>query len=152
MNGSAASAQPNLHRVGGHREKKHFAALRVLTLTPFYPTAIDDAAGCFVAEPLRGISEFGVHSCVVVAQPWHRSLAGADVRTPAATWIRYPSVPWGIGLASAGAFLYARLISRIRNLHRSQRIDLIHAHAALPCGYAAARLRQQLDIPFVVTV
>jgi glycosyltransferase involved in cell wall biosynthesis len=31
-------------------------------------------------------------------------------------------------------------------------IDLIHAHAALPCGHAAALLSRELGIPFVVTV
>ncbi len=29
---------------------------------------------------------------------------------------------------------------------------MIHAHAALPCGHAAAFLSQRLDIPFVVTI
>jgi len=71
---------------------------------------------------------------------------------PVATWIRYPSIPGGIGLASAGAFLYATLISKIRKLHRSQPIDLIHAHAALPCGHAAVLLSRELKIPCVITV
>jgi teichuronic acid biosynthesis glycosyltransferase TuaC len=31
-------------------------------------------------------------------------------------------------------------------------IDVIHAHAALPCGHAAALLSRHLNIPFVVTV
>jgi teichuronic acid biosynthesis glycosyltransferase TuaC len=31
-------------------------------------------------------------------------------------------------------------------------IDVIHAHAALPCGHAAALLSRRLNIPFVVTV
>lgn len=153
MHGLAASTHPDLHvppwRFG---EKSDRAALRVLTLTPFYPTASDDAAGCFVAEPLRAIPEFGVRSCVVAVQPWHRSTAGSDVFPPAATWVRYPAVPGRVGLASAGSFLYSRLLSHVRKLNRCQRIDLIHAHAALPCGHAALRLSQELRIPFVVTV
>lgn len=31
-------------------------------------------------------------------------------------------------------------------------MDLIHAHAALPCGYAAALIGRELGIPFVITV
>jgi glycosyltransferase involved in cell wall biosynthesis len=123
--------------------------MRVLTLTPFYPTASDDAAGCFVAEPLRALEEFGVNSCVVAVHPFHRRRNGI---TPSATWIRYPAIPGGIGLASAGAFLYASLISKVRALHQSQPIDLIHAHAALPCGHAAVLLGRELKIPCVVTV
>jgi teichuronic acid biosynthesis glycosyltransferase TuaC len=133
-------------------EKVNRSAMRVLTLTPFYPTASDDAAGCFIAEPLRAMHEFGVNSFVVAVHPLHRSRAGSNATTPLATWVRYPSIPGGIGLASAGAFLFASLISSIRKLHRSQRIDLIHAHAALPCGHAAVLLSRELKIPFVVTV
>ena len=133
-------------------EKSSRSLRRVLTLTPFYPTASDDAEGCFIAEPLRELEHFGISSCVVAVQPLHRGGTRSNAVTPAATWIRYASMPGGIGLASAGRFLYASLISRVRELYQSQRIDLIHAHAALPCGHAALLLSRELKIPFVVTV
>ena len=126
--------------------------MRVLTLTPFYPTASDDAEGCFIAEPLRELERFGVNSCVVAVQPLHRASDGTNPTAPVASWVRYPCIPGGIGLASAGALLYANLISKVRRLHRSQPIDLIHAHAALPCGHAAVLLGRELKIPCVVTV
>jgi teichuronic acid biosynthesis glycosyltransferase TuaC len=133
-------------------ERNTSTRMRVLTLTPFYPTASDDAAGCFVAEPLRELEDFGVNSCVVAVHPLHRvSSAVSNLVTPA-TWVGYPSIPGGIGLAPAGAFLYASLISKVRKLHRAQPIDLIHAHAALPCGHAAVLLSWELNIPCVVTV
>jgi len=153
MHGLAAIAQPDLQTVDRPlRENSREAALRVLTLTSFYPTLFDDAAGCFIAEPLRAMEECEVNSCVLAVQPFHRSGPGSKGITPVATWIRYASIPGGIGLASAGAFLYASLISRVRKLHCSQRIDLIHAHAALPCGHAAVLLSRKLKIPCVVTV
>jgi glycosyltransferase involved in cell wall biosynthesis len=136
----------------GFENKTHQPAINVLTLTPFYPTASDDAEGCFIAEPLQALPEFRGNSCVVAVRPWHRGSAGSNALAPIATWIRYPAVPGGIGLASAGAFLHASLISRVRKLHRFQRIDLIHAHAALPCGHAAVLLSRELKIPCVVTV
>src|SRR5215471_18076425 len=109
--------------------------MRVLTLTPFYPTACDDADGCFIAEPLRELEKLGIESCVIGVRPFHHSRAESNAIAPNATWVRYPAIPGGIGLASAGAFLYASLISRIRKIHESQRINLIHAHAALPSGH-----------------
>jgi len=135
----------------GLRRETYQTEMRVLTLTPFYPTASDDAAGCFIAEPLRELRKFGVDSCVLAVQPLLGTRARSNI-PPVATWIHYPCIPGGIGLASAGAFLYASLISKVRTLHRSQPIDLIHAHAALPCGHAAALLSRELRIPFVVTV
>src|SRR5580700_5466082 len=153
MHELVASTQSDLQIVGCRfGEKTRQPAMRVLTLTPFYPTASDDADGCFIAEPLRELERFDVSSCVVAVQPLHRSRSRLNAGTPAATWIRYASIPGGAGLASAGTFLYASLISRIRKLHRSKRIDLIHAHAALPCGHAAMLLSRELKIPFVVTV
>jgi teichuronic acid biosynthesis glycosyltransferase TuaC len=148
-----ASTQSDLQIMGCRfGEKTRQPAMRVLTLTPFYPTASDDANGCFVAEPLRAMAEFGVDSCVVAVQPLHRIRTGSNAMTPVARWVRYPCIPGGVGLASSGTFLYASLISRVRRLHRSQRIDLIHAHAALPCGHAAVLLSRELNIPCVVTV
>src|SRR5579864_1284381 len=152
MHASAVGAQPDLQMVDRGLGETPQPAMSVLTLTPFYPTASDDVAGCFIAEPLRAMQEFHVNSYVVAVRPWHRRRAGSNPLAPVATWIQYPSIPGGIGLASAGTFLYASLISRVRKLHRSRRIDLIHAHAALPCGHAAVLLSRELKIPCVVTV
>lgn len=124
--------------------------MRVLTLTPFYPTASDDAAGCFVAEPIRALEAFAVESCVVAVQPFYRERPTPNGHP--AQWVRYLAIPGGTGLASSGAFLYASLRSKVRKLRESQPIDLIHAHAAMPCGHAAMLLSQELRIPFVVTV
>lgn len=124
--------------------------MRVLTLTPFYPTASDDAAGCFVAEPIRALEAFEVESCVVAVEPFYRERPTPNGHP--ARWVRYLTIPGGTGLASSGAFLYASLRFKIRKFHESQPIDLIHAHAALPCGHAAMLLSRELGIPFVVTV
>jgi glycosyltransferase involved in cell wall biosynthesis len=48
--------------------------------------------------------------------------------------------------------LYIRLLGRVRKLHAAKRIDVIHAHGALPCGHAAALLSGRLNIPFVITL
>ncbi len=126
------------------------AALHVLTLTPFFPSDQSEVFGCFVAEPIQEFEQFGVESRVIAVSPIyhprkHSSSAAAD-------WVRYPQVPGTCGLSSAGYLLYARLLGRIRQLHSAKPIDVIHAHAALPCGHAAALLSRRLNIPFVVTV
>jgi len=126
--------------------------LHVLTLTPFFPTHRDETSGCFVAEPLAALASAGVENTILAVEPLYRPKSRASVSAPAAQWIRYFAIPGGIGLSTAGAFLYARMIAMIRELHRRRRIDVIHAHAPLPCGHAAMLLRRELDIPYVVTV
>jgi glycosyltransferase involved in cell wall biosynthesis len=127
--------------------------IQVLTLTPFYPSHDDDAGGCFVAEPLEALaSTRGVENRVFAAQPVYRKKLQMNLASPPATWMRYFSLPGGFGLPMAGAFLFARIVGQIRELQKVQKIDLIHAHAPLPCGHAAMLLNAELGLPYVVSV
>jgi glycosyltransferase involved in cell wall biosynthesis len=121
-------------------------------LTPFYPCNGDETQGCFVAEPLEWTQRFGVQNTVFAVQPSYRGSATVTTGVPHADWLSFFSLPSGFGLSSSGAFLFGSLLGKVRQLHRTKPIDVIHAHAALPCGHAAALLSRELKIPFVVTV
>jgi glycosyltransferase involved in cell wall biosynthesis len=123
-----------------------------LTLTPFYPSSRDDAFGCFVYEPLLWLSKLGIENTVFAVQPFYRERSdGTSVAIPV-LWIRYFTLPGRFGLPTAGAFVFAHCVGKLRELHRGHPIDLIHAHGALPCGHAAMLLSKELGIPFVVSV
>lgn len=128
------------------------ANLHILTLTPFYPSSQDPASGCFVSEPLEWLAKAGVRNTVFLMHPTYR--AGRRDGGSAVPVVRlgYVALPGNLGLSTAGAFAFARIVARVRRLHREQRIDLIHAHGALPCGHAAMLLSKELKIPFVVSV
>jgi teichuronic acid biosynthesis glycosyltransferase TuaC len=126
--------------------------MHVLTLTPFYPTAEDDASGCFIAESVAELQRQGIESSVIAVQPMHDSHGGPDPKSPPATWKKYFCIPGNPGLSSAGKFLHAALKLQAQQLYARNPIGLIHAHAALPCGHAAMLLASDLKIPFVVTV
>jgi glycosyltransferase involved in cell wall biosynthesis len=126
--------------------------VHVLTVTPFYPSDDNEARGCFVAEPLGWTGSLEIKNTVFAVQPFYRGRVNRGDSAPPAHWVRFPSLPSGLGLPSSGAFLFARLLRKVRTLHRTTPIDMIHAHGALPCGHAAALLSRELDVPFVVTV
>jgi teichuronic acid biosynthesis glycosyltransferase TuaC len=128
------------------------APLHVLTLTPFYPLQEDDAQGCFVAEPLPWTEYLEVTNTVMAVQPFYRGRAHASNCRPQARWTHFFSLPGGFGLPTSGSFLFAGVLSQVRRLHHMNPVQLIHAHAALPCGHAAVLLSRELGIPFVVTV
>ncbi len=128
------------------------SALHVLTITPFFPSQQNEVSGCFIAEPIEQLQQFGVDSSVIAVNPIYYPRQQPSAAVPAAEWVRYPQVPGNLGLSSAGRLLYARLLRRIRKLHATKPIAVIHAHAALPCGHAAALLSRRLNIPFVVTL
>jgi teichuronic acid biosynthesis glycosyltransferase TuaC len=126
--------------------------MHVLTLTPFYPTAADDASGCFIAESVGELQRQGIESSVISVYPMHHPDPGADLKAPPATWKKYFCLPGNPGLSTAGRFLHAALKSHVLQIHAQHPISVIHAHAALPCGQAAMLLARDLGIPFVVTV
>jgi teichuronic acid biosynthesis glycosyltransferase TuaC len=136
----------------GEKRSRNAGPMHVLTLTPFYPTDQDDAAGCFVSEPLEWLAKAGVHNTVFAVQPIYRARPHPRDSAVPAHWLRYLSLPGGFGLPSAGAFLFARIVNRLRTLHAAQPVDLIHAHAPLPCGHAAMLASAELNIPYVVSV
>jgi teichuronic acid biosynthesis glycosyltransferase TuaC len=127
------------------------AKLHLLTLTPFYPSELNEVNGCFVAEPLREVQRRGVTSSVMAVAPIYHRERRASHAFPA-DWIRYLQLPGNFGLSSAGDLLAAAIRRKVRDLHRHSPIDVIHSHAALPCGLAANVISNELGIPFVVTV
>jgi len=126
--------------------------LHVLTLTPFFPVADDNAQGCFVSDPLPWTAQHGVTNTVVAVDPFYREKQLPEPEGARSLRLRYVSLPGGWGLSSAGYLLFRRLLPRLRALHTLKPIELIHAHSALPCGHAAQLLSRVMKIPFVVTV
>jgi teichuronic acid biosynthesis glycosyltransferase TuaC len=147
---------PVLGQVWHDPRKKLGRPLRVLTLTPFYPSEGDDANGCFVVEPLQALAstevQSNVQSRVFAVQPFYRGRLVAGSSDVPAQWMRYFSLPGGFGLPSAGAFLFARIVSLVRELQQAGAIDMVHSHGPLPCGHAAMLLNAELKIPYVVSV
>jgi glycosyltransferase involved in cell wall biosynthesis len=140
------SATVNSSSIGSERH------LHVLTLTPFFPSDVDATNGCFVSEPLDWLAKAGVRNTVLAVQPLYRRRLRATNSGIAAEWLRYFSLPRGFGLPTAGAFVFARIVARVRQLHRAQPIHVIHAHAPLPCGHAAMLVSKELGLPYVVSV
>jgi glycosyltransferase involved in cell wall biosynthesis len=130
-------------------ESRH---LNVLTLTPFYPSEQDPTQGRFVSEPIGEIAQRGVTNEVIAAQPFYRGQASLVQSETRSSWKQYFSLPGNVGLPLAGEFLAAALRRQIRQIHSVRSFDLIHAHAALPCGRAAQLLSRSLGIPFIVSV
>ena len=125
--------------------------LHVLTLTPFFPSDKNEVSGCFIAEPieqLRAVRRRVQRDRRIPDSPSSKTAESSA----AAEWVRYLQVPGNLGLSSAGKLLYTRVLPRVQKMLRVKPIDVIHAHAALPCGHAAALLSRRLNIPFVVTV
>ena len=89
---------------------------------------------------------------MLAVRPVYRPKPRSSGSVAVAERIRYFSVPGRRWLPISGAFLFARIVGQLRELHRTQRVDLLHAHGLLPCGHAAMLLSRELGIPYVVSV
>ena len=126
--------------------------MHVLTLTPSWPIDGDDAEGCVVSEPLDWLAKSGVRNTVLATRPTYRRSPQSGGPSAPGEWIRYFSLPGRLGIPIGGAFLFASIVGKVRELHCSERIDLVHAHGPFPCGHAAMLLKSELNIPYVVSV
>ncbi|MFZ3340185.1 MAG: glycosyltransferase, partial [Terriglobales bacterium] len=151
MSSSLANATIDLDKGQSLPRPADAPSLHVLTLTPFFPSLENEVGGCFIKEPIDAFAQAGISSTVIAVNPIYTPRRHSISSAPA-RWLRYPQLPGTLGLSSAGRFLYARALPEIARLHHRRPIDVIHAHAALPCGQAASLLARRLKIPYIVTV
>ncbi|MFI4992633.1 MAG: glycosyltransferase [Solirubrobacterales bacterium] len=112
------------------------AEVRILVLHRLVPPRASFAAG-----------PGGVASTLarLVREPRKQLHDGLEV-----SYIPYVSPPRSGSYASWGAWAAPSLGLALRQLHRSFRFQLIHAHNAVPAGDAVRRV--QLDVPLIVSV
>lgn len=125
-------------------------ALRILTITPFFPSLQDVSQGSFIADPIEKLVGIGIESHVIAVHPFYRSSKKPCVS--GSEWKAYYCLPGNLGLVSSRSGLVATLWPRVEALQRASAFSVLHAHAALPCGEAAMVLAQRLNIPFVVSI
>ena len=133
-----------------------------LVLSHLFPSAGRPGAGPFVADQVELLAE--EHPLTVVApvrwlppvpyRPWLRERRvprrvngrRVDVHHP-----RVPAFPYG-GVAAESRLLVRRLRPLVRRLARERNVKLVHAHFALPDGFAAAALARDIDARLALTV
>ncbi len=142
-----------------------YIALRILTFTTLYPSALRPRHGVFVEHRLRQLLRGGeVEARVMAPVPWfpfsHPRFGkyAAFARTPAreerfgiaVTHPRYPVIP-KVGHSLAPLLLERGVRARVLDAHREAPFDLIDAHFLYPDGVAAVLLGRRLGTPVIVT-
>ena len=141
--------------------------MKILVLSHMYPSTFNEIGGIFVHEQVKALVKEGVELKVISPVPWapfpmnhlsHKWKAYSEI--PRHTqWdgvkVYYPrclAFPKGYFFASSGRRMYAGIKSTVDKLYREFPFDLIHAHVALPDGYAGMLLSQKHQKPLVVTI
>lgn len=141
--------------------------MKVLIISHLYPSKYQPANGVFVHEQVKELIKQGCEITVVspvklapfplnrLSKKWenfsktphHEKIDGIDVYHP-----RYPSLPKNILFEKSGQFMYQNIAGLVKELHAEKQFDFIHAHVALPDGYAAYKVSKDLQLPYVLTI
>jgi hypothetical protein len=141
--------------------------MKVLVLSHMYPSSFNFLSGIFVHEQVKELIRQGCEIKVVspvplsffplnkISSKWYRysKVPFREVRDGVEVYYpRYVAFPRDVFFASSGLRMYWGIRKLIRQLYESFRFDIIHAHVALPDGYAAMLVSKELKKPFVVTI
>lgn len=141
--------------------------MKVLMISHMYPSSFNEVAGVFVHEQVRALVNAGVEVRVISPIPstpspvkhMSRKWRAISEVPEEAVWDgiqvyypRYLVFPRAWFFASSGRRMYRGIKRIVETIYRKFPFDLVHAHVALPDGYAGAALVEDLGCPLVVTI
>lgn len=140
--------------------------MKVLILSHMFPNCRDMGMGIFVLEQTKRLRAAGIETFIVSPTPWAprklqflssvrkyastpatENISGFSVEHP-----RVPTFPKHHGFALSGLLFWLSCRKLIREHLAHDSIDLIHAHAIMPDGFAAVLLGREFNLPVVCTV
>lgn len=141
--------------------------MKILVMSHMYPSAFNEIGGIFVHQQVKELQRQGCEVKVISPVPrtpfpikyfskkWKRYSEiphkmiweGIEVYYP-----RYLGFPKALFFASSGKRMYFGIRKLIGELHKDFKFDIIHAHVALPDGFAAMMVNRSYHKPLVVTI
>lgn len=141
--------------------------MKILVLSHMYPSTANEVAGIFVHDQVKALTTKGIEVRVVSPVPWspfplnrisrkwrdyslipYRSdWNGVQVYYP-----KYVAYPRALFFEKSGYRMYRGIRDTVENLYHEFSFDIIHAHVALPDGYAASLIANKLPKPIILTI
>lgn len=138
----------------------------VLVISHMYPSTANSVLGIFVHKQVQKLISEGCKVKVICPVPYVPKffkisskfknyieipdtavLDGVEIFYP-----RYIEFPKGLFLQYSGYFMYLGIKKLIKKIYKDFKFDVIHAHTAIPVGFAAMLLSNSYKTPFVVTI
>jgi len=141
--------------------------MKILIISHMYPSTFNEVNGIFVHQQVKEFKKQGCKVKVVSPIPW----TPFPIKYLSKKWKKYSEIPqkmiWegievyyprylefpkALFFASSGKRMYKGFKKTIKEIYRDFRFDIIHAHVALPDGYAGMLIAQNYKKPLVVTI
>ncbi|MEM4675394.1 MAG: glycosyltransferase [Nitrososphaerota archaeon] len=140
--------------------------MKVLHITHLYPRPYDRLIGIAMHKQIKALEALGCTQKVISPTPWTpfpikylshkwRSYSQVPIRDVIegiqVYYPRYLEFPRSLFLASSGIRVHQGIMKLVKKIEREFSFDLIHAHMALPDGYASMLISMEYQRPMVVT-
>jgi len=141
--------------------------MKVLVISHMYPSNFNEISGIFVHEQVKALVAKGVEIQVVSPVPW----TPFPINYLSSKWKKYNNTPertvyGGISIwypqyltfprawffASSGQRMYLGIKDVVSKIYKEFQFDLIHAHVALPDGFAALKIKKIYYKPVIVNI
>jgi len=141
--------------------------MKVLVISHMYPSTFNNVYGIFVHEQVKALIKIGTDIKVISPVPW----VPFPINRISEKWERYSLIPeyenrdnvsvWyprsitfpkALFFEYSGERVYKGIKALVKNIYKGYKFDLIHAHVALPDGYAAMKLAKDFNVPYMVTI
>jgi teichuronic acid biosynthesis glycosyltransferase TuaC len=141
--------------------------MKVLVISHMYPSTFRAVEGIFVHQQVKELQKKGCDIRVISPVPLTpfpiKYLTGKwsaySKVPPTTTWdgikVYYPrflQFPKSLFFASSGKRMYLGIRKLVAELYRDFKFDIIHAHVALPSGFASMMVKKEYRKPLVVTI
>ncbi len=132
-----------------------------------YPSSYSEVNGRFVHDQAKALVQKGIDVQVISPVPrapfplnrmsaaWkgYHNIPNKDVYDGIDVWYpRILSFPRALFFASSGWRMYWGITKIVATIYDEFKFDLIHAHTALPDGFAALKLQNKYNKPIIVTI
>ena len=141
--------------------------MNILILSHMYPNKSNVVTGVFVHDQAKALLQRGHKVKVISTIPWspfplnllksrwktysqvpiRENYDGIDV-----CYLRVVNYPRLLFFSSSGRRMYNAIKHEIKEIYKEFKFDIIHAHTALPDGYAGVLLKNIYNVPLVVTI
>lgn len=141
--------------------------MKVLIISHMYPSSFNEISGIFVHEQVKALVAKGVEVQVISPVPW----MPFPIKYLSKKWKKYSEIPirarWdGVEVyyprnitfpkswffVSSGKRMYLGIKDLVEKIYQEFQFDLIHAHVALPDGYAGMKIAQKYKKQLIVTI
>ena len=141
--------------------------MKVLVISHMYPSSFNEVGGIFVHEQVKALVAKGAEVQVVSPVPWtpfpinylsskwkkYSTVPERTVYEGISIWYpRYVTFPRAWFFALSGQRMYLGIKDVIAKTYKEFQFNLIHAHVALPDGYAGMKVAQKYKKPLIVNI